>query len=111
MNQPVRWRRPLERWRSAWPGEISDPFGEFTQLWNRIGHPFESLGEAGPGGGIPAGETGEASGAYVVRARLPGMKREDVGLGLRGNQPPSTGGGQEGQAGQGPRPRPGQFAS
>jgi hypothetical protein len=61
MNQPVPWRRPLERWRSAWPGEISDPFGEFTQLWNRIGHPVESLGEAGPGGWIPAVETEETS--------------------------------------------------
>src|SRR5215469_338364 len=86
MNQPVPWRRPLERWRSAWPGEISDPFGEFTQLWNRIGHPVASLGEAGPGGWIPAVETEETSDGYVVRAELPGMKRADVDVELRGNE-------------------------
>ena len=49
-----------------------------------IGHPFESLGEAGPGGWIPAVETEETSDAYMVRAELPGMKREDVNVELRG---------------------------
>src|SRR5258708_35867607 len=100
MNQPVRWRRPLERWRSAWPGEISDPFGEFTQLWNRIGHPFESLGEAGPGGGIPPGETEGAGGAYGVRAEPPGMKREDGDGRLRGHGLRLPRGGKEGQTGK-----------
>jgi HSP20 family protein len=110
MNQPVPWRRPLERWRSAWPGEISDPFGEFTQLWNRIGHPFESLGEAGPGGWIPAVETEETSDAYVVRAELPGMKREDVDVELRGNELRITGEVKEERAGKILRHRHGKFA-
>src|SRR5260221_1620572 len=91
MNQPVRWRRPLERWRSAWPGEISDPFGEFTQLWNRIGHPFESLGEAGPGGWVPAVGTAETPAPYVLRGELSRLKREDVDVPLRGNQLRITG--------------------
>src|SRR5260221_13480581 len=86
MNQPVRWRRPLERWRSAWPGEISDPFGEFTQLWNRIGHPFESLGEAGPGGGVPPGGNQKKSDAHVVPGGPARMERGGGDLELRGQE-------------------------
>jgi hypothetical protein len=42
MNMPVPRRRPPERWRGGWPREFWDPFGEFGQLWERMGQFFES---------------------------------------------------------------------
>ena len=57
MNQPVPRRTAPERWR-GWPREFWDPFGEFTQLWNRMGQLFESGGSGGPEGWVPAVETG-----------------------------------------------------
>src|SRR5260370_6081023 len=110
MNQPVPRSRPLERWRSAWPGELWDPSGEFTQLWNRMGHPFESVFEAGQGAWIPAVETEETNDAYVVRTELPGMKREDVDVELRGNELRITGEVKEEKAGKILRHRHGKFA-
>jgi HSP20 family protein len=67
-------------------GEFWDPFGEFTQLWERIGRLFERAGEASPGGWIRAAETEEADDAYLVRAELPGLRREDVNVELRGHE-------------------------
>jgi hypothetical protein len=54
MTLPVPRRRPPEQWRGGWPGEFWDPFGEFTQLWERMGRLFERAGEAGPGLRQPA---------------------------------------------------------
>jgi HSP20 family protein len=86
MTLPVPRRQSPERWRGGWPGEFWDPFGEFTLLWERMGRFFERAGEAGPGGWIPAVETEEADDAYLVRAELPGMGREDVNVELRGHE-------------------------
>lgn len=75
----------MKRWR-GWPRDFWDPFGEFTQLWNRMGQLFESAGEGGPDTWMPMVETEEADDAYLVRAELPGMKRDNVGVELRGNE-------------------------
>ena len=108
MNQPVPAprRRLPERWRGR---EFWDPFGEFTQLWNRMGQLFES-GETGPDTWIPAVQTDETDDSYVVRAELPGMKPEDVSVELRGNELRVTGEVKEDDTGKALRHRHGRFA-
>jgi HSP20 family protein len=87
MNQPAPRRTSPERWR-GWPREFWDPFGEFSQLWNRMAQPF---GRGGPEGWIPAVETEETEDAYVIRAELPGLKRDNIDIELRGNELRITG--------------------
>jgi HSP20 family protein len=108
MNQPVSRRTPPERWR-GWPREFWDPFGEFTQLWNRMGQLFET-GQGGPEGWIPVVETEETDDAYVIRAELPGMKSDDVNIELRGNELRITGEVAEEKSGPTLRRRQGKFA-
>lgn len=92
MNQPVpRRQRPLVRWRGGWPSEFWDPFGDFAQVWNRMAQYFGPPGEVGSEAWIPAVQTDETDDAYLVRAELPGMKREDVDVELRGNELRITG--------------------
>jgi HSP20 family protein len=106
MSQPVPRRTSPERWR-GWPREFWDPFGEFAQLWNRMAQPF---GRGSPEGWIPAVETEETDDAYVVRAELPGMKRDDVDIELRGNELRITGEVTEESSGKTLRHRQGKFA-
>ena len=110
MTMPVPRRRPVERWRGGWPREFWDPFGEFAQLWERMGQFFESTGEGGPGGWVPAVETEETDDAYLVRAELPGMKGDDVDLELSGNELRITGEVKEEAEGKTLRRRHGRFA-
>jgi len=93
MNTPVpRRRRPVMRWHGAGPSEFWDPFPEFAQMWNRMAQFFESSGQdGGPDAWVPAVETDETDDAYLVRAELPGMKRDDVDVELRGNELRITG--------------------
>jgi HSP20 family protein len=105
MNQPVPRRTSPERWR-GWPREFWDPFGEFSQLWNRMAQPF---GRGGAEGWIPAVETEESDDAYVIRAELPGMKRDDVDVELRGNELRITGEVTEETSGKTLRHRHGKF--
>ena len=109
MNQPVPRPTSPERWR-GWPREFWDPFGEFTQLWNRMGQIFESGGQGVPEGWMPVVETEETDDAYVVRAELPGMKSDDVDIELRGNELRITGEVTEETSGQTLRHRRGKFA-
>jgi HSP20 family protein len=110
MTLPVPRRRSVERWRGGWPRDFWDPFSEFTQLWNRMGQLFESAGDAGAEAWVPAVETEEADDAYLVRAELPGMKREDVDVELRGNELRITGEVKEQGEGKTLRQRHGKFA-
>ena len=55
-------------------------------------------------------ETEETSAAYLVRAELPGMKREDVDVELRGNELRITGEVKQDRAGKVLRHRHGKFA-
>jgi HSP20 family protein len=109
MNQPAPRRSSPERWR-GWPREFWDPFGEFAQLWNRMGQIFESGGRGGPEAWLPAVETEETDDAYVVRAELPGLKRDDVDIELRGNELRITGEVTEETSGKTLRHRQGKFA-
>ena len=109
MNQPVPRPTSPERWR-GWPREFWDPFGEFTQLWNRMGQIFESGGQGVPEGWMPVVETEETDDAYVVRAELPGMKSDDVDIELRGNELRITGEVSEEKSGTTLRRRRGKFA-
>jgi HSP20 family protein len=111
MNMPVQRRQWPVRWPTGWPGESWEPFGEFAQLWNRMVQAFEP---AGPEGWMPPVETQETDDAYLVRAELPGMKREDVDVELRGNELRITGEVKEEDTGEGEgkplRRRRGRFA-
>jgi HSP20 family protein len=106
MNQPVPHRTSPERWR-GWPREFWDPFGEVTQLWNRMAQPF---GRVGSEGWIPTVENEETDDAYVIRAELPGMKRDDIDLELCGNELRITGEVTEEKSGKTLRHRQGKFA-
>jgi HSP20 family protein len=112
MTMPVSRRRPMERWRGGWPREVWDPFGEFATLWNRMGQLFESGGDGGPEAWVPAVQTDETDDAYVVRAELPGMKRDDVNVEQVGNEVRVTGEVKEegNGAGKALRHRQGKFA-
>jgi HSP20 family protein len=105
MNQPAPRRTPPERWRGR-PREFWDPFGEFSQLWNRVAQPF---GRGGPDGWVPAVETEETEDAYIIRAELPGIQRDDVDIELRGNELVVTGGVTEETSGKTLRHRQGKF--
>jgi HSP20 family protein len=110
MNQPVPRRTPPERWR-GWPREFWDPFGEFNQLWNRMGQLFESGGgRGGSDAWIPAVESEETDDAYTIRAELPGMKADDVDIELRGNELRITGEVNQEKPGHALRHRHGKFA-
>jgi HSP20 family protein len=104
-NQPASRRTSPERWRGR-PRDFWDPFGEFTQLWNRMAQPF---GRAGAEGWIPAVETEEIDDAYVIRAELPGLKRDNVDIELRGNELRITGEASEESSGKTLRHRQGKF--
>jgi HSP20 family protein len=113
MNMPApRRQRPVMRWRGGWPSESWDPFPEFAQMWNRMAQFFESAGEDGSDAWMPAVETDETDDAYLVRAELPGMKREDVDIELRGNELRITGEVKEEEEAEGKplRRRHGKFA-
>ena len=114
MNMPApRRQRPVMRWHGGWPSESWDPFPEFAQMWNRMAQFFESAGEGGgPDAWMPAVETDETDDAYLVRAELPGMKREDVDIELRGNELRITGEVKEEEKAEGKplRRRHGKFA-
>jgi HSP20 family protein len=107
MNMPAPRRRPPDRWRIGWPREFGDPFGEFAQMWERMGQFLESTGE---GGWVPAVETNDSDDAYLVRAELPGMKSDDVDVELSGNELRITGEVKEEAEGKTLRRRHGRFS-
>ena len=107
MNTPVPRRRSPDRWRAGWPREYWEPFGEFAQMWERMGQFLESTGE---GGWVPAVETEESEDAYLVRAELPGMTSEDVDVELSGNELRITGEIKEEAEGKTLRRRHGKFS-
>jgi HSP20 family protein len=104
MNQPAPRRTSPERSRS-WPREFWDPFGEFSQLWNRM-----AGSQGGPGGWIPVVETEEGDDGYTVRAELPGLKTDNINVELRGNELRITGEVREEESGKTLRRRHGKFA-
>jgi len=106
MNMPEPRRRSPERWH----GGSWDPFPEMAQMWERMGQFFESTGLGLPGVWMPAVETEETDDAYLVRAELPGMKRDDVDLQLSGHELRIAGEVKEEAGGKALRRRHGRFA-
>lgn len=109
MNLPLP-RRPPDRSRGGWSRDFPDPFGDLGQLWNRMGHLLEPI--AGRGSWVPTVETEEEGAAYLVRAELPGMRRENIEVEIGSGQLRITGETKEEQEGGGDmlRRRRGHFA-
>ncbi|TMR98961.1 Hsp20/alpha crystallin family protein [Nonomuraea basaltis] len=88
MALPIRRNRaPVQQqWGGSWPRRGWDPFTEFQQLWDQMGRLFEQGPETDIAAWRPVAETEETPDAYVVRAELPGLKREDINVELDGNE-------------------------
>jgi HSP20 family protein len=106
MSLPVPDRPRLERLRGSWPMNW-DPLSEFGQLWNRMGQLFET---AAHDAWIPMVETEETQDAYVIRAEMPGMRREDINVEVEGDQLRITGEVREEARGNALRQRRGKFS-
>lgn len=86
MTLPMR-RGPFpQHWHAGWPAHTWEPFAELTQLWDRMGRLFEQTVETGPEGWSPVAEVEETEDAYLVRAELPGVRREDIQVEINGNE-------------------------
>lgn len=106
MGPPVPDRPRLERLRVGWPMNW-DPLSEFGQLWNRMGQLFET---AAQDAWIPTVETEETAVAYMIRAEMPGMRRQDINVEVDGNQLRIAGEIREENRGNALRQRRGKFA-
>lgn len=84
MALPVRHRRavPAQRYVSAW-----DPFSEIDDLWSRMTNLFDQVApdmtSSETGSWVPVVEAEEHSDGYLVKAELPGLKRENVTIDVR----------------------------
>jgi HSP20 family protein len=106
MSRPTPNRPRLERLRSGWPMSW-DPLSEFGQLWDRMGQLFETTAQDA---WIPMVETEETQDAYVIRAEMPGMRRQDINVEVDGNQLRIAGEVKEETRGNALRQRRGKFA-
>ncbi len=79
---------PVRRGRMV-PRPRTEPFREFEDLYERMGRLFEeTFGDVGRGEGVwaPYADIEETEDAYMVKAELPGVRREDINLELRGRE-------------------------
>jgi HSP20 family protein len=106
MSLPAPDRPRRGRLRGGWPMNW-DPLSEFGQLWNRMGQLFET---AAQDAWIPTAETEETATAYMIRAEMPGMRRQDINVEVDGNQLCITGEVREEFRGNALRQRRGKFA-
>jgi HSP20 family protein len=87
MALPIkRHREQPQQWSGSWPNRSWDPFTEFQQLWDQMGRLFEQGAETDTAAWRPIAETEETPEAYVVRAELPGLNRDDVKVEISGNE-------------------------
>ncbi|GAA1745810.1 Hsp20/alpha crystallin family protein [Nonomuraea sp. AD125B] len=87
MALPARRHRAPAPWASASPPARSwDPFTEFQQLWDQMGRLFEQGAEADTAAWRPVAETEETAEAYLVRAELPGLRRDEINVEVEGNE-------------------------
>jgi HSP20 family protein len=106
MSLPVPDPPRRGRLRSGWPMNW-DPLSEFGQLWNRMGQLFETTAQDA---WIPTVETEETADTYMIRAEMPGMRREDINVEVDGNQLRISGEVREETRGNALRQRRGKFA-
>ncbi|MEV5555692.1 Hsp20/alpha crystallin family protein [Nonomuraea wenchangensis] len=87
MALPARRHRAPAQWGDpSWPARSWDPFTEFQQLWDQMGRLFEQGTEIDTAAWRPVAETEETSEAYVVRAELPGLRRDEINVEVEGNE-------------------------
>ncbi|HEX5566334.1 MAG TPA: Hsp20/alpha crystallin family protein [Streptomyces sp.] len=93
------------------PGGRWDPFSEFENLWGEMGRLFQRAApSAGERPWVPLVEEEETEDAYVVRAELPGVPRENVMVELDSNELRITGDLSEEQQGKVLSRRTGRFS-
>ncbi|WP_370416357.1 Hsp20/alpha crystallin family protein [Streptomyces fradiae] len=68
-----------------------DPWRDFEDMWSQMGRYLEQA--AGPGmtmaergGWTPTAEMNETDDAYVIKAEMPGIPRDDIEVELKGNE-------------------------
>ncbi|WP_188189378.1 Hsp20/alpha crystallin family protein [Nonomuraea sp. SYSU D8015] len=110
MALPIRRNRAPAQWGGTWPSRSWDPFTEFQQLWDQMGRLFEQSAESETATAWrPLAETEETADAYVVRAELPGIKRDDIQVEIDGNELCVSGEIREEEKGNRLRRRTGKF--
>ncbi|KAB8196720.1 Hsp20 family protein [Nonomuraea phyllanthi] len=77
---PIRRNRGAVQANVPWQRRAWDPVTEFQELWDQMGRLFEQGTETDVTAWRPMAETEETPDAYVVRAELPGLKREDINV-------------------------------
>lgn len=83
--EPRRTGRGLWDW---------DPLSEFENLWQQMGRVFDrqpSPASWPQGGWMPLAEEEETDDAYLVRAELPGIPRENINIDVGDNELQITG--------------------
>ncbi|MFF4620624.1 Hsp20/alpha crystallin family protein [Nonomuraea jabiensis] len=80
MALPIKRNRGAMQAGVPWQRRSWDPFTEFEQLWDQMGRLFEQGAEGDMAAWRPVAETEETPDAYIVRAELPGLKREDINV-------------------------------
>lgn len=67
-----------------------DPFGEFEDLYQRMGQlmdrAFEGLWQPPGQAWAPAADLTETGGAYVAEVELPGVRKDDISVELAGQE-------------------------
>jgi HSP20 family protein len=77
---------PLQR--SAGQAQRWRPLREFENLYTETERLAQSVfgGLTGEGAWLPAADIVETDSAYVIEVELPGVRREDVDVELKGNE-------------------------
>lgn len=85
-NVPAQRGNWPRRWRTGWPFENWDPWGDVAQMWERMRPLMEPAGEQPRGEWVPVAETEDTGEAYLIRAELPGFQRDDINVEMRGDE-------------------------
>ncbi|MDD9380406.1 Hsp20/alpha crystallin family protein [Streptomyces sp. ZAF1911] len=86
MNFPVRRGSGDTMWpRPSWG--MVDPWHDFENVWSQMGRFLgQASGPAGAGHGwMPMAEEEETDEAYVIKAELPGVPRDNINVEVDGN--------------------------
>lgn len=109
MALPIRRNRGAMQAGVPWQRRSWDPFTEFEQLWDQMGRLFEQGAESDLAAWRPVAETEETPDAYIVRAELPGLKRQDINVEVNDSELCVSGEVNEEDKGQMLRRRTGRF--